>query len=388
MVDDLEDDADLIELELKRSGLVFELFRTEDKAVLAERLANETWDVIVTDHAMPRLSSQEVIALAADTPCIVVSGAIGEETAVSLLRSGAVDYVNKDNLKRLAPAIERALAEAQNRRARLEAEGALRRAHQDLERRVAARTTDLERTNRRLKEEMEERRRAETELLEARLQLTRSRDEERSKLARDIHDGVVQDLLGISYELAETERKIKANPDFSSLEAVRTHRKAITASIRELRSLIKGLRPPGLAEFGLGNALGEFVTSIGQAADIVTLNITKEAAELPVPIGTCFFKVAQEAIRNALRHAGANKIEVFVELDSVAAVLIVRDDGCGFTVPERLSTLAKDNHFGLIGMDEHAHLVGAQLRIRSSLQQGTSIEVKAPRAAPPFLRSA
>ena len=211
---------------------------------------------------MPQLSALEVIALAADIPCIVVSGAVGEETAVNLLRSGAADYLNKENLKRLATTVERALSEAQNRRARLAAESALRRAHQDLERRVEERTAALERSNFRLKNEMDERRRAELELLEARLQLTRARDEERSQLARDIHDGVVQDLLGLSYEIADTERKMAADPTFSSLEAVRKHREAIVASVRDLRSLIKGLRPPGLAEFGLKNALEEFISSL------------------------------------------------------------------------------------------------------------------------------
>lgn len=388
IVDDHEDDAELIGLELKRSGMRLELFHTDAKGVLVEQLNKRRWDIIITDHAMPKLSSQEVIALAADTPCIVVSGAVGEETVVGLLRSGACDYVNKNNLKRLAPAIERALDETQNRRARLAAERALRRAHQDLERRVNERTADLARSNRRLKEEMEERRRAELELLEARLQLTRSRDEERSKLARDIHDGVVQDLIGLSYELADTERKIAADPTFSSLEAVRAHREAIVESVRELRSLIKGLRPPGLAEFGLENALNEFVSGLGQTGDcVIKLDIESNAKHLASDVSDCFFRVSQEAIRNVFKHASATELTVCVTVNPNNALLTVTDNGVGFTVPTRLSTLAKDNHFGLIGMDEHAHLISAQFQVSSTLSKGTTVQVTAPLKVPLALPS-
>ncbi|HEX7004765.1 MAG TPA: EAL domain-containing protein [Trueperaceae bacterium] len=130
IVEDSSDDAELIRLELRRNGFELETRRVEDRAGTQEALANCGWDIVLTDHAMPTFSAKGVIevlsACDADIPCIVVSGAIGEEAAVDLLKSGAFDYVNKSRLNLLAPTVNRALREAEERRARRAAEEALR----------------------------------------------------------------------------------------------------------------------------------------------------------------------------------------------------------------------------------------------------------------------
>ncbi|MEX2534201.1 MAG: EAL domain-containing protein [Trueperaceae bacterium] len=130
LVEDSPDDAELIELELRRNGFELETTRVDDRARTEMALSNCDWDIVLTDHAMPTFSAQGVIevlaACDADIPCIVVSGAIGEEAAVSLLKSGAFDYVNKSRLNLLAPTVQRALRDAEERRARRAAEEALR----------------------------------------------------------------------------------------------------------------------------------------------------------------------------------------------------------------------------------------------------------------------
>jgi diguanylate cyclase (GGDEF)-like protein/PAS domain S-box-containing protein len=130
LVEDSRDDAELIELELLRNGFELDMRRVEDRQSTERALGNCGFDLVLTDHAMPNFSAlgvMEVLASCdADIPCIVVSGAIGEEAAVALLKSGAVDYVNKNRLNLLGPAVNRALREAEERRARRAAEEALR----------------------------------------------------------------------------------------------------------------------------------------------------------------------------------------------------------------------------------------------------------------------
>lgn len=154
LVEDSPDDADLNLLELRRNDLLVEGCRVETRDETEKALGAQPWDLVLSDHALPGFSSLEVLELlndaGLDTPCIIVSGAVGEEAAVQLLHAGAVDYVNKDKLYRLAPAVRRALREAESRRARRSAEEALRRSEQalrelneNLEQRVEERTKEL-----------------------------------------------------------------------------------------------------------------------------------------------------------------------------------------------------------------------------------------------------
>lgn len=130
LVEDDPDDAELIALELGRNGFRLSSERVQDRSATEAALARNSWDLVLSDHAMPGFSAHGVLELLAtadaETPCIVISGAIGEEAAVSLLKAGAVDYVNKNRLHMLAPAARRALRESRERRARRAAEEALR----------------------------------------------------------------------------------------------------------------------------------------------------------------------------------------------------------------------------------------------------------------------
>ena len=139
LIEDSEDDAELVLLELERAGLSVDARRVDREPDLRAALAERSWDVVISDFAMPSFDGlrafQLVKALAADVPFIFVSGAIGEERAVEAMRAGARDYILKDNLKRLAAAVRRELEEAAVRRQRLSAEA---RALRDARRLAAA----------------------------------------------------------------------------------------------------------------------------------------------------------------------------------------------------------------------------------------------------------
>ncbi|MBU0610659.1 MAG: PAS domain S-box protein [Armatimonadetes bacterium] len=126
LVEDNEDDAELVRRTLSHGEAAVELTRVEDEPSLRAALAEGAWDAVVADYSLPHFSAPEALAIVQETgqdlPFIVVSGTIGESTAVAMMRTGAHDYLMKDNLARLLPAVEREIAEAQVRRERRESE--------------------------------------------------------------------------------------------------------------------------------------------------------------------------------------------------------------------------------------------------------------------------
>jgi diguanylate cyclase (GGDEF)-like protein len=130
LVEDSEDDALLLQLELRRGGYEATLFRVDTEAGLLNALKETGWDVIITDHNLPGLDSllvlQIILATDLDIPVIIVSGSIGEEVAVKAMKAGANDYIMKNNMARLSPAIERELRDAKIRHQKREADKTIR----------------------------------------------------------------------------------------------------------------------------------------------------------------------------------------------------------------------------------------------------------------------
>jgi signal transduction histidine kinase/DNA-binding response OmpR family regulator len=136
MVEDSEDDALLVVHALKRSGFALNFERVDTPEAFSAALARQSWDVVIADYSLPRFSGLAALELlqesGLDLPFIVVSGTIGEEAAVALMKAGAHDYVMKDNQARLGPAVRRELYEAQVRTARRQGEEVLRQRNREL----------------------------------------------------------------------------------------------------------------------------------------------------------------------------------------------------------------------------------------------------------------
>lgn len=130
LVEDSPDDAFLLMREIRKGGFDAEFLRVDSEKAMQEALINQTWDICITDHNMPLFDSTQALTLikksSLDIPVVIVSGSIGEDIAVRAMKEGAHDYIMKDNLTRLIPAIERELRDAEGRKARREAEAAIR----------------------------------------------------------------------------------------------------------------------------------------------------------------------------------------------------------------------------------------------------------------------
>lgn len=226
------------------------------------------------------------------------------------------------------------------------------------------------------------------ELARAHQQLLVGQEQEQRRLAHDLHDSVVQQLIGISYQLAESRQKASnaqranARNDGELSAVLESIRQGLLEVVTQLRGLISELRPAGLEELGLTTALEGYVARLRREGESdmprIQLDLDESGVELPDPIAICLFRVAQEALRNILRHARAQNVFLEFDLLDGEALLTIRDDGHGFHVPARLSKLTQTNHFGLVGMAERVNWAGGQLAIRSQPGKGTEITVQIP----------
>src|SRR4051812_21980399 len=207
LVEDCETDALLLLRALQRAGFEPDHRRVDCARDMTQALREKDWDLILADHHMPQFSAPEALDIlkqhGVDLPFIIVSGHIEEETAVRAMMTGAHDYIMKDRLARLAPAVIRELREAEVRRQCKEIETALRRAHEELELRVEERTAILHDTNVKLKHVIQERHRLETELLEI-------AENECRRIGFDLHDDLGQKLTGASMMVKGLEQQLAA----------------------------------------------------------------------------------------------------------------------------------------------------------------------------------
>jgi signal transduction histidine kinase len=211
----------------------------------------------------------------------------------------------------------------------------------------------------------------------------RSIAEERSRLARDLHDALTQRLFSLNLTL-EAAAATAAGPDpAATLPTIHAARALVDASLAELRTLIFGLRPPALESDGLIGALRKHAELVSRAHAVPVAVVDRRPPGAPGPGAGAeeeLWRVAQEALSNALRHAEASGVTVTVEADGPGrgTVLSVADDGVGFD-PEARSIAAR--RLGLVSMRERIEAAGGRLEIVSAPGRGTIVRAWVPAAA-------
>ena len=195
--------------------------------------------------------------------------------------------------------------------------------------------------------------------------------DERRRIAADLHDGVVQDLAGISYSLSAAADRA---PDDTRV-AIQEAASATRETIRELRSLLVEIHPPNLRAAGLEAALTDAASRLSAAGVDVTLDVVD--GRLPEDTELLFYRAASEALRNVERHAGASHVRVAVTSVNGTAKLEVVDDGAGFT-PEQRDASREEGHVGLSLLDELATRAGGRLIVASQSGGGTSVVIEVP----------
>lgn len=480
LIEDSEDDALLMLLRFRGSGYRVEHLRVADPESMRRALAENVWDVILADHRMPGFSALAALRLMQETtldlPFIIVSGVLDEETAITVMREGAHDYLSKDKLERLIPAVERELREARNRAERQAAlralqenearfralasnipgmvlqmqqepdgtlralyasegcqallgcspaqvmsdpqrffgmilaedrprlAGALQESARNLstvnwEGQIVLNTRERKWINLRASPRVldggailwegivsnishsklteMELRESRTQLAELSSHLQRVKEEERERIARDIHDVLGGNLVAIKIEASLLAGKLDSDPQ-QRRQRVRGIEKLIDEAINTCGRVARELRPGILKEFGLAAAIEcqaeDFTQRTSIPCHVLCADYDADPGE---DTAVALFRIFQETLTNISKHAQASVVEVRLHQEDHDVVLEIRDDGRGVTADD----LNKPRSFGLRGIRERINSLGGSFAIQPRAGGGTEIVLRAPLAA-------
>lgn len=305
-------------------------------------------DLILSDFSLPAFDGMAALEIAhakwPAIPLIFVSGTLGEERAIDSLKSGATDYVLKERLARLAPAVRRAMQEVQ------------------------------ERAERKLAEKKRKEYSRKLQVLSRRLVATQ--ETERRHLARELHDEIGQGLTVAQLNL----QALLQVPDTAALKPrLEKSLEVVERVLEQVRDISLNLRPSILDDLGLEPAL-RWLT-IRQAA-LVGLQVEFHAEpleqRLDSVIETECFRVAQGALTNVVRHAQAKIVSVELRKEDGQLHLRVRDDGVGFDVASLREKAVHGASLGLLSMEERAALAGGGLEFTSVPNRGSEVHAWFP----------
>jgi len=342
-------DRELMEATLERDGVACLMTHVQAGREFEALLKGHLFDLIISDYSLPAYDGEEALAAAQklqpETPFILLSGTIGEERAVKFLKSGATDCVLKQNLIRLGPAIRRAVAEASEKKERQKAETQL---HAQA---------------------------AELRALAARLQAIR--EEERIRIARELHDEMGEALMAQKFGLTWLRRRLEQEPvpKAEIIAKIGELCRLIDGSAIRVRELCADLRPSILDDLGLSAAIEwqaqEFQTRTGIVCEIAQ---GVDLLDLDEQHATTVFRIFQEILTNVARHAKANGVHVSLRVSGPALLLAVTDNGKGICEDKACGGTS----LGLLGMRERAALLGGKIAISSAPGNGTTVTVTIP----------
>jgi two-component system sensor histidine kinase UhpB len=209
-------------------------------------------------------------------------------------------------------------------------------------------------------------------------QIINAQEQERKRIARELHDETSQVLTSLLISLAILEEAVKTDEARQRIAETRT---LAHQTLRAIRNLSIDLRPSALDDLGLLPALRWYVKEYQQKFPLeVNFQATGFKKRLPAEVETALYRIVQESLTNTAKHAQAHTVSVTLREDAEAVYATMIDDGKGFDV-EQLQlqkTLVQDRGLGLVGMYERAHLLSGSLTIDSSPGKGTTIQVRIP----------
>jgi two-component system sensor histidine kinase UhpB len=476
-IEDSPDDAELIAAALRHGGFEVSATRVDSAVTLTAALDGGKWDLVISDFNLPGFSPGAALWLLRerklDIPFIVVSGCIGEDAAVAMMKAGAHDYLMKDHLARLVPAVERELREAAVRRERREAlervetnekllrditsalgegiltqgrDGKLIFMNPEAERLLGWREAELagrdihdaihylkpdgsslpgaECPVRTMLEthavyrsdddvfvrkdgtvfpvsyvatpimengevvafvtafqDISERKQAERELKESRRQLRALsvflqsvREEERTRIARELHDELGQVLTALRIDIGWLSPRVGSG-DQRIAEKLVSMSRLVDSTVDSVRRISGDLRPGVLDDLGLAAAVEWLVEQFRARHHIACeLTLSRDEFTLSDQVATAVFRIVQEALTNIARHAHASQVSVHIGDSEKGMELEVADNGRGFAfhLPEGKKT------YGLLGMRERARMLGGSLEIDGTAGQGTTVRATIP----------
>jgi signal transduction histidine kinase len=209
------------------------------------------------------------------------------------------------------------------------------------------------------------------ELREAQERLVRAREDERRRLRRELHDGLGPTLAGLTLQV-DTIRNVLAAGASADDDLLRL-RSGVSATVHDVRRMVEGLRPAALDELGLDGALTQLAQRVTLGSHLqVDVSMPPDVPDIPAAVEVAAYRVAQEALTNAVRHSGATRSCVALEVDDTGIRVLVEDNGAGGVKP-------REGGIGLTTMHERAAEIGGRLTIRAAPAAGTVVDLWLPR---------
>ena len=209
-------------------------------------------------------------------------------------------------------------------------------------------------------------------------QVVLAQEEERNRISIELHDSVAQWLVAVSYGIQSFRHALpgkeveKARSELSEMEGT------VTKSLKELRRVVVGLRPPALDELGLTNAIRQSLDDL--AADGIEGNYHQAGnpCRLPSSLEIAVYRVVQESLMNIRKHAKATKVALNLEFNTDEMNLEIHDDGQGFSLTQTLDSAISVGHLGLLGMKQRAEMLGGNMDIKTGDGNGTTVSFNFP----------
>jgi signal transduction histidine kinase len=218
----------------------------------------------------------------------------------------------------------------------------------------------------------------EDEVIHRRLlhQTITAQESERRRLAAEIHDSIVQSLVGISYRLQALEKKLGLANDVSLLGDIKLLEDQLNTNIKELRDLLLGLRPPMLDDMGLYKALETHLKNFAVRNSVqYSFQLPESAPRLTRDAQINLFRIVQEALNNVEKHARASHVTIEIETTPQKLYLTVRDDGKGYSA---IRARGKTRNLGIASMKERTELLGGNLKMKTESGRGTVVSLDVP----------
>lgn len=260
---------------------------------------------------------------------------------------------------------------------RKQSEDALRGAQEDLELRVAERTRELAEMNESLQAEVSQRKRSEEARVELLRRLVTAQEDERRRIALELHDSLGQYVTALSLAVRALEERITDDESVDRLARL----KSITTDVdRELDRMVFHLRPTVLDDHGLGTAVPEYVSAWSEWAGLPATSFVSNLGtdRLPLHVEATIYRVVQEALNNVTKHAEAREVSVTITRRDDQVLVMIEDDGKGFDAEALVDKPADGRGWGLLGMKERVNSVGGEFEVESSPDKGTTVVARIP----------
>lgn len=204
--------------------------------------------------------------------------------------------------------------------------------------------------------------------------ITSAQEDERMRLARELHDETIQSVIALKQRVQLAEKLVRDPNGRRSLQELEG---LAEQTVENLRRLIRALRPIYLEDLGLVTALDMLARETAQNNHLVVDFLRAgEERRLPREEELSLYRIAQEALSNVVKHSKATHVDLKIRFEISEIIMEVSDNGNGFMVPKSPTEFAPNGHFGLMGLHERADLIGARLEIESSLGNGTRLKVR------------